>query len=201
MGALLLLAAALTWGIGLMMSPHGESVARGTEYLKNTIVTFKRNSAVGTLILCGIAAWLLFPERRPKWPARDWALIVLFAFLTGSSIYTLIWLRPDTTDVSESSAAADMNVDWNASTAVSNMGVASINPPLTPDRNLVEVGRPVTAPKSSDRLRADNEAQPESTVPEVQADVTEGSAEAEGNMVPYVEPPEPPASATDENEE
>jgi drug/metabolite transporter (DMT)-like permease len=88
MGALLLLAAALTWGIGLMMSPHGESVARGTEYLRTTVVTFKRNGATGTLILCAIAAWLLFPKRRPKWPMRDWALIVLFAFLAGSSIYT-----------------------------------------------------------------------------------------------------------------
>jgi hypothetical protein len=45
------------------------------------------------LILSALAAWLLFPARRPKWPARDWALIALLVFLAGSSLYTLIWLQ------------------------------------------------------------------------------------------------------------
>jgi drug/metabolite transporter (DMT)-like permease len=49
--------------------------------------------AIGTLILSALAAWLLFPARRPKWPARDWALIALLVFLAGSSLYTLIWLQ------------------------------------------------------------------------------------------------------------
>ena len=93
MGALLLVAAILTWGIGLMMSPHGESVAEGTEHVRTTIVTFMRNGAIGTLVLCAISAWLLFPARRPRWPARDWALIVVFVILAGSSIYTLVWLQ------------------------------------------------------------------------------------------------------------
>lgn len=93
MGALLLTAAVMTWGIGLWMSPHGESVARGTEHVRTVIVDFKRNDAIGTLILSALAAWMLFPVRRPKWPARDWALIALLAFLAGSSIYTLVWLR------------------------------------------------------------------------------------------------------------
>lgn len=93
MGALLLLAAIITWGTGLMMSPHGETVAKGTPHVRTVIVTFMRNGAIGTLVLCAISAWLLFPARRPKWPVRDWALIVLLLFLAGSSIYTLIWLQ------------------------------------------------------------------------------------------------------------
>jgi hypothetical protein len=43
--------------------------------------------------LCAISAWLLFPARRPKWPARDWTLIIVLVLLTGSSIYTLVWLQ------------------------------------------------------------------------------------------------------------
>jgi drug/metabolite transporter (DMT)-like permease len=93
MGGLLLLAAILTWGIGLMMSPHGETVAKGTEHVRTTVVTFMRNGAIGTLILTALSAWLLFPARRPKWPARDWALIVVLVFLAGSSLYTLVWLQ------------------------------------------------------------------------------------------------------------
>jgi drug/metabolite transporter (DMT)-like permease len=93
MGALLLTAAAMTWGTSLMMSPHGETVARGTEHVRTTIVTFVRNAAIGTLILTALSAWLLFPVRRPNWPARDWALIVLLVLLAGSSLYTLVWLQ------------------------------------------------------------------------------------------------------------
>jgi hypothetical protein len=52
-----------------------------------------RNGAIGTLVLCALSAWLLFPARRPRWPARDWALIALLILLAGSSIYTLIWLQ------------------------------------------------------------------------------------------------------------
>jgi len=93
MGALLLLAAVMTWGIGLMMSPHGETVAKGTEHVRPVIVTFMQKGAIGTILLCALSAWLLFPARRPKWPARDWSLIGLLALLVGSSIYTLIWLQ------------------------------------------------------------------------------------------------------------
>jgi drug/metabolite transporter (DMT)-like permease len=93
MGALLLLAAILTWGIGLMMSPHGETSAPGTEHVRTTIVTFMRNGAIGTLVLCALAGWLLFPARRPRWPARDWTVAGLLLLLAGSSLYTLIWLQ------------------------------------------------------------------------------------------------------------
>ena len=92
MGALLLLAAVITWGISLMMGVHGEVVAKGTEQVSMVAVTFKRNAAFGTLILSALSAWLLFPSRRPKWPVRDWALIALLAVLVGSSLYTLFWL-------------------------------------------------------------------------------------------------------------
>ncbi|HSR00685.1 MAG TPA: hypothetical protein VLM36_12325 [Sphingomicrobium sp.] len=93
MGTVLLLAALITWSIGLMMSPHGDTVAKGTDHVRMTVVTFMRNGAIGTLVLCALSAWLLFPSRRPKWPARDWTLIVLLAVLVGSSLYTLIWLQ------------------------------------------------------------------------------------------------------------
>ena len=93
MGGLLLFAAVIAWGTALMMSPHGDSSAPGTEHVKTVVVVFIRNSAIGTLILSALSAWLLFPVRRPKWPARDWALIGLIALLMVTSLYQLIWLR------------------------------------------------------------------------------------------------------------
>jgi drug/metabolite transporter (DMT)-like permease len=93
MGALLLTAAAMTWGTSLMMSPHGDTVAGGTEHVRTTVVTFMRNSAIGTLILAGLSAWLLFPARRPRWPVRDRLLIGALVLLAGSSLYTLAWLQ------------------------------------------------------------------------------------------------------------
>ena len=92
MGGLLLFAAVIAWGTALMMSPHGDSTAPGTEHVKTVVVVFLRNSAVGTLILSALAAWLLFPSRRPRWPARDWTLFGLIALLVLTSIYQLIWL-------------------------------------------------------------------------------------------------------------
>ena len=93
MGTLLLLAAVIAWSTALMMSPHGEPVAGGTQRVKTVVVVFLRNSAIGTLILSALSAWLLFPARRPKWPARDWALIAILALLVLTSLYQLIWLR------------------------------------------------------------------------------------------------------------
>ena len=130
MGTLLLLAALLTWSIGLMMSPHGETVAKGTDYLRTTIVIFKRNGAIGTLVLCALAAWLLFPARRPKWPARDWTLVAVFAFLAGSSLYTLIWLEmtvPHTADVEDNFATADPNATSNAIGDASDMNAVDVS--------------------------------------------------------------------------
>ena len=93
MGALLLLAAVILWATALMMSPHGNSEAPGTEHVRTIIVVFLRNSAIGTLVLTALSAWLLFPARRPRWPTRDWALIGLIALLVLTSLYQLIWLR------------------------------------------------------------------------------------------------------------
>jgi hypothetical protein len=93
MGGLLLLAAIINWGVGLMMSPHGDVVAKGTEHVKTTVASFMRNGSIATLVLCALSAWLLFPTRRPKWPARDWALIAVFVLLAASSVYTLVWLQ------------------------------------------------------------------------------------------------------------
>ena len=93
MGTLLLFAAVIAWGVALMMSPHGESVAEGTEHVRTTVVTFMRNSAIGTLILSGLAGWLLFPTRRPNAPKRDYAILAVLTVLIASSIYQLAWLQ------------------------------------------------------------------------------------------------------------
>jgi len=93
MGSLLLFAAVIAWSTALMMSPHGDSSAPGTEHVKTVVVVFIRNSAIGTLVLCALSGWLLFPARRPRWPARDWAILALIAVMVGTSVYQLIWLR------------------------------------------------------------------------------------------------------------
>ena len=93
MGSLLLVAAVINWLVGLMMSPHGQTVAKGTEHVRTPVVSVIQGGAVVTILLTALAAWLLFPPRRPKWPARDYALIALFVILVGSSLYTLVWLH------------------------------------------------------------------------------------------------------------
>jgi len=93
MGSLLLFAAVIVWGTSLMMSPHGEVVAEGTEHVRTSVVIFLRNSAIGTLVLSALAGWLLFPARRPRWPARDWAIVAVLAVLVLTSLYQLFWLR------------------------------------------------------------------------------------------------------------
>jgi hypothetical protein len=93
MGGLLLFAAVIVWFTAVMMSPHGSVQAQGTEHVRTTVVVFLRNSAIGTLILSALAGWLLFPARRPRWPARDWAIIGLVVLMIGSSLYQLFWLR------------------------------------------------------------------------------------------------------------
>ncbi len=40
-----------------------------------------------------LAGWLLFPQRRPRWPARDWAIIAVLAVLVLTGLYQLFWLR------------------------------------------------------------------------------------------------------------
>lgn len=93
MGGLILFAAIIAWATTLMMSPHGEVAAPGTEHVRTSIVVFLRNSAIGNLVLCALAAWLLFPARRPRAPRRDWIIIGIIALLVVTSLYQLVWLR------------------------------------------------------------------------------------------------------------
>lgn len=94
MGGLVLFAAVIAWATALWMSPHSSSiVADGTQHVRNVVVTYVRNSAIGTLLLSALAGWLLFPARRPRWPARDWAIIAVLAVMVASSIYQLVWLQ------------------------------------------------------------------------------------------------------------
>ena len=93
MGSLLLVAAVMNWLVGLMMSPHGQTIAKGTQHVRTPVVSVIQGGAIVTIMLTALAAWLLFPPRRPKWPARDWALMALFVLLVGSSLYTLVWLH------------------------------------------------------------------------------------------------------------
>ena len=94
MGGLLLFAAVIAWGTALMMSPHSSStVAEGTEHVRNTVVVFLRNSAIGTLVLTALAAWLLFPTRRPNAPRRDYAILAVITVLVVTSVYQLVWLQ------------------------------------------------------------------------------------------------------------
>ncbi len=93
MGGLLLLAAVISWSTALMMSPHGQVAAQGTEHVRTLVAEFVRKSAIGNLVLCALAAWLLFPARRPRWPVRDWAIMGIIAVVSATSLYQLIWLR------------------------------------------------------------------------------------------------------------
>jgi hypothetical protein len=92
-GGLLLFAAVIAWAVALWMSPHGSTVAEGTDHVRTVVAIYLRNSAIGTLILCALAGWLLFPLRRPRAPRRDWAIAGLLAIMVLTSIYQLIWIR------------------------------------------------------------------------------------------------------------
>lgn len=92
-GFLILFAAMIAWFIGLTMSPHGTPAADGTEPVRTVIAAFLVKSAIGTLILCALAAWLLLPLRRATAPRRNWAILAVFAVLVTTSIYQLIWIQ------------------------------------------------------------------------------------------------------------
>ncbi|HEX3424423.1 MAG TPA: hypothetical protein VHS33_13635 [Sphingomicrobium sp.] len=83
----------IAWATAFMMSPHGQTVAHGTQHVRTTVALFMRNSAIGTLILCALAGWLLFPRRRPRWPKRDYAILGVIGLLVISSLYDLVWLQ------------------------------------------------------------------------------------------------------------
>ena len=66
MGGLLLFAAVIAWGTGNHDEPARRAGRSGTEHVRTVVVMFIRNSAIGTLVLSALSAWLLFPARRPK---------------------------------------------------------------------------------------------------------------------------------------
>ena len=49
--------------------------------------------AIGTLVLTALAAWLLFPTRRPNAPRRDYAILAVITVLVVTSVYQLVWLQ------------------------------------------------------------------------------------------------------------
>lgn len=91
-GGFLLFAAVIVWSVGLLMNPRGTGAAQGTEYLREAVVVYLRNSALATIALAAVSAFLLFPERRPRWPARDWTIGLLILLLIVTSFYQLVWL-------------------------------------------------------------------------------------------------------------
>ena len=93
MGGLILFSAIILWGMALWMSPHSETPDTGMEHVRTTVALFVRNSAIGNLVLCALAAWLLFPRRRPRAPRRDWAIIAMIAVIVLTSLLQLFWLR------------------------------------------------------------------------------------------------------------
>ena len=92
-GGFLLFAAVIVWATGILTSPHGESIAEGTEHVKTVVVVYLRNVALATIFLSAVSAWLLFPSRRPRAPRRDWAIGILIGALIATSLYELVWLR------------------------------------------------------------------------------------------------------------
>ncbi len=169
LGAILLLAAAMTWIIILMMSPHGPASVHGTQHLRSTIVTLKRNAAIGTLVLCALGGWLEFPRRRPKRPARDISLAALIVFLAGSSLYTLVWnepsfpsgAKPDGNYAVEGQSAdagdeADLPAVMGPSTASADMNVApAVLPSFHPSSD-VRKARSEDSEKPEERAQAVN---------------------------------------------
>jgi hypothetical protein len=92
-GGFLLFAAVIVWGTGILTSPHGESIAPGTEHVKTVVVIYLRNVALATIFLSALSAFLLFPARRPRAPKRDWAIGLLIVLLVATSLYELVWLK------------------------------------------------------------------------------------------------------------
>jgi len=63
-GGLMLFATVIAWAVGLWMSPHSPQAAPGVEHVRTTVTTFVGKAAVGTLILCALSGWLLFPTMK-----------------------------------------------------------------------------------------------------------------------------------------
>ena len=92
-GLLLLFAAVIAWLIGLTLSPHGTPAGGDTDNIRTVVASFMLKSAIGTLVLCGLAGWLLLPLRRTASAQRNWVIAGVIAVLVFSSIYQLIWIQ------------------------------------------------------------------------------------------------------------
>jgi hypothetical protein len=92
-GGLILFAAVISWFTGLMMSPHGAEAGSNADHVRAIVVQFIRRNAIGNLVLCAIAAWLLAPLQRAPRPARDLVLIAIIGVIVVTSFYQLFWLR------------------------------------------------------------------------------------------------------------
>ena len=55
-GGFLLFAAVIVWGSGVLTSPHGDSIAPGTEHVKTVVVIYLRNVALATIFLAAVSA-------------------------------------------------------------------------------------------------------------------------------------------------
>ena len=92
LGFLILFAAVIAWCVSLMMSPHGGPGGEDPDHVRTVVATFIFKSAVGTLLLCALAGWLLWPLRRAPNQARDWTIVGVIAVLVLTSLYQLIWI-------------------------------------------------------------------------------------------------------------
>lgn len=92
-GSLMLFAAVIAWFTAILLSPHGQSTAQGTEHVRTVVTTFITKSAIGTLLLSALSAYLLFPKRRPPNQRRDWAIGALIGLLVLTSLYQLLWVQ------------------------------------------------------------------------------------------------------------
>lgn len=204
LGAVLILAALITWVIGLTMSPHGDTVAKGTEYLRTSIITFKRNGAIGTLLLCAVAAWLLFPRRRPKWPLRDWALAVVLAFLGASSIYTLGWALiavRHSGNVAGTADTASMNDEPGAGAAAPEVapGTPIVPPPTADVLPAPKPGSPAEGRSASSRKLADQS--PPDATGQSAADSVEQPPQTDSDESSGPNSQSPENSESDQNQE
>ena len=92
-GGLLLAAAVAVLGTGLLLSPHQSNGEGEVETVRRTVALFQRNSAIGTLVLTALSAYLLFPNPRPRKPTRDRLLLLVIAVLVLASLYLLFWMQ------------------------------------------------------------------------------------------------------------
>lgn len=92
-GGFLLIAALLSWGIGVAGGSDAVTAPEGGDQVRLAAAIYQRNIAYATIALSILAGILLYPARRPRMPKWDWAIGLLILILIGSSLYQLFWLR------------------------------------------------------------------------------------------------------------